>query len=46
MTGRSVSSGAPFALTADDLDEIESAAAQITPQGERYSERNQRMIDR
>ena len=33
-------------LTPDDLQEIESAAAQITIHGERYSEGSQRMIDR
>jgi aryl-alcohol dehydrogenase-like predicted oxidoreductase len=33
-------------LTAGDLREIESAAARITVQGERYSEGSQRMIDR
>lgn len=33
-------------LTPGDLQEIESAAAQITVQGERYSESSQRMIDR
>jgi len=33
-------------LTGDDLQEIEAAAAQITAQGARYSEANQRMIDR
>ncbi len=33
-------------LTADDLQEIEAAEAQITAQGARYSEANQRMIDR
>jgi aryl-alcohol dehydrogenase-like predicted oxidoreductase len=33
-------------LTPDDLREIESAAAQITVQGARYSESSQRMIDR
>jgi aryl-alcohol dehydrogenase-like predicted oxidoreductase len=33
-------------LTADDLDEIESAASEITPVGARYSESAQRMIDR
>jgi aryl-alcohol dehydrogenase-like predicted oxidoreductase len=33
-------------LTADDLQEIETASAQITAQGERYSEANERMIDR
>jgi aryl-alcohol dehydrogenase-like predicted oxidoreductase len=33
-------------LTAGDLQEIKAAAAQITAQGARYSEANQRMIDR
>ena len=33
-------------LTDDDLQEIETAAAQITAQGDRYSEAAQRMIDR
>ena len=33
-------------LTDDDLQEIDTAAAQITAQGARYSEANQRMIDR
>jgi aryl-alcohol dehydrogenase-like predicted oxidoreductase len=33
-------------LTADDLREIESALAEITVQGHRYSEGSQRMIDR
>jgi aryl-alcohol dehydrogenase-like predicted oxidoreductase len=33
-------------LTADDLREIEAAEAQITAQGARYSEANERMIDR
>ena len=33
-------------LTGDDLREIDTAAAQITAQGARYSEANQRMIDR
>ena len=33
-------------LTSDDLDEIDSAAAEITPQGARYTESAQRMIDR
>jgi aryl-alcohol dehydrogenase-like predicted oxidoreductase len=33
-------------LTRDDLDEIERAAAEIKPQGARYPERLQRMIDR
>ncbi len=33
-------------LTADDLRDIESAAARITVRGARYSESAQRMIDR
>ena len=33
-------------LTEDDLQEIETAAAQITAQGARYAEAQQRMIDR
>jgi aryl-alcohol dehydrogenase-like predicted oxidoreductase len=33
-------------LTADDLRDIESAASQITVQGDRYSETSQRMVDR
>jgi aryl-alcohol dehydrogenase-like predicted oxidoreductase len=33
-------------LTHDDLQEIETAAAQITAQGARYAEAQQRMIDR
>ena len=33
-------------LTPDDLQEIDSAASEITPEGERYSESAQRMIDR
>ncbi len=33
-------------LAADDLEEIQSAAAHITAQGERYPESAQRMIDR
>jgi aryl-alcohol dehydrogenase-like predicted oxidoreductase len=33
-------------LTPDDLREIEAAASAIRAQGERYSEANQRMIDR
>jgi len=33
-------------LTGDDLREIEEGASQITAQGERYAEANQRMIDR
>ncbi len=38
--------GAAVELTADDLREIETAAAAIALQGERYSEAGQRMIDR
>lgn len=37
---------AALELTAGDLQEIESAAAQITVQGHRYSEGAQRMVDR
>ena len=33
-------------LSADDLREIENATSEITPQGARYSEAAQRMIDR
>ena len=33
-------------LTVDDLTEIETAASDLTPQGARYSESSQRMIDR
>ena len=33
-------------LTPDDLQEIESAASQITVQGARYSESSQKAIDR
>ena len=33
-------------LTSDDLREIDAAASQIAAQGDRYSESNQRMIDR
>jgi aryl-alcohol dehydrogenase-like predicted oxidoreductase len=33
-------------LTPDDLAEIETAASAVTPQGARYSESSQRMIDR
>ena len=33
-------------LTADDLDEIDSAGSEITPEGARYSESSQRMVDR
>ena len=33
-------------LTPEDLQEIDSAASEITPEGERYSESAQRMIDR
>ena len=37
---------AAVALTAEDLRDIESAAARITVQGHRYSESAQRMVDR
>ena len=37
---------AELELTAGDLREIDEAAAQITAQGDRYSEATQRMIDR
>jgi aryl-alcohol dehydrogenase-like predicted oxidoreductase len=37
---------ADVALTDDDLQEIETAAAQITPEGARYAEAQQRTIDR
>jgi aryl-alcohol dehydrogenase-like predicted oxidoreductase len=33
-------------LTPDELEEIDGAASQITAHGDRYSEANQRMIDR
>ena len=33
-------------LTADDLREIDEAESSLTAEGERYSEANQRMIDR
>jgi aryl-alcohol dehydrogenase-like predicted oxidoreductase len=33
-------------LTSDDLQEIEEGASQIRPQGHRYSESSERMIDR
>jgi aryl-alcohol dehydrogenase-like predicted oxidoreductase len=33
-------------LTSDELEEIDGAASQITAHGDRYSEANQRMIDR
>jgi aryl-alcohol dehydrogenase-like predicted oxidoreductase len=33
-------------LTSDDLHEIDGAASQITPEGARYSESAQRMVDR
>jgi len=33
-------------LTTDDLDEIDRAASQITPEGARYPESAQRMVDR
>jgi aryl-alcohol dehydrogenase-like predicted oxidoreductase len=37
---------AAIELTADDLGEIQSAAAQIQVQGARYPEHLQRLIDR
>ena len=37
---------ADLELTGDDLQEIETAAAQITTQGHRYAEAEQQMIDR
>jgi aryl-alcohol dehydrogenase-like predicted oxidoreductase len=37
---------ADIELTSDDLREIDAAASQIAAQGDRYSESNQRMIDR
>ncbi len=37
---------AELELTLDDLREIDEGAAQITPEGARYSEANERMIDR
>ena len=37
---------ASIELTPEDLRDIERAASQITIQGHRYSEANQRMIDR
>jgi aryl-alcohol dehydrogenase-like predicted oxidoreductase len=37
---------ASIELTADDLGEIENAAAQIQVQGARYPEHLQRLIDR
>ncbi len=37
---------ADLELAAEDLDEIESAASQITPQGARYPEHLQQLIDR
>jgi aryl-alcohol dehydrogenase-like predicted oxidoreductase len=37
---------AAIELTADDLSEIDSAAAQIQVQGARYPEHLQRLIDR
>ena len=33
-------------LTSDELEELDTAASEITAQGARYSEANQRMIDR
>ena len=38
--------GADVELTPAELREIDNAASQITAQGDRYSEANQRMIDR
>ncbi|RZL08348.1 MAG: aldo/keto reductase [Hymenobacter sp.] len=38
--------GASLALSADDLREIDAAAAQITVQGARYAEAQQKMINR
>jgi aryl-alcohol dehydrogenase-like predicted oxidoreductase len=40
------SAAAEVELTSEDLREIDEAAASMTAQGERYSEANQRMIDR
>jgi aryl-alcohol dehydrogenase-like predicted oxidoreductase len=37
---------ADLELTGDDVQEIETAAAQLTAQGHRYAEAQQRMIDR
>ena len=37
---------ADLELTADDLDELESASASVPVQGERYPEAMQKMIDR
>ena len=37
---------AELELTPEDLQEIEDGAERITPEGARYSEANQRMIDR
>lgn len=37
---------ADLELTPDDLFEIDSAASQITPEGARYPESSQRMVDR
>jgi aryl-alcohol dehydrogenase-like predicted oxidoreductase len=37
---------ADLRLTDDDVREIESAAAQITPEGARYAEAQERTIDR
>jgi len=33
-------------LTSDDLEEIEDGASHIRPQGHRYSESSERLIDR
>jgi aryl-alcohol dehydrogenase-like predicted oxidoreductase len=40
------SAAAEVELTTEDLGEIDEAAASMTAQGDRYSEANQRMIDR
>ena len=37
---------AELELTAEDLQEIGTASLEITAEGERYAEANQRMIDR
>jgi hypothetical protein len=37
---------ADVVLTPDDLDEIDRGAAEITPEGARYSESSPRMVDR
>jgi aryl-alcohol dehydrogenase-like predicted oxidoreductase len=37
---------ADLTLTSEELSEIDDGAAQITAEGHRYSEANERMIDR